>query len=142
MLVKKQHRVDCNPIFVERGKNSEGICVKIAGQDVHWVHDEQVATKATKLYSATGRKINEDYYFSGFSTSDIDERKLWRYSSEELKRVVGQTGFKADQHFQATWKDPKDEPIEPYEVIIFLSDDVSSYYTFFKLPLVVPIGVC
>ena len=49
-------------------------------------------------------------------------------------------GFRADQHFQATWREPRDEAIEPYDVIICLSDDQTSYFTFFRLPVVVPIG--
>lgn len=139
MCIKVAHRVDCNPIFVARGDESEGICLKIAGQDVHWVHNEEVGAKATFLFEASGRRVPEGYYFSGFRTSDVEERKVWRYSQEELKRAIGR-GLRADQHFQATWREPKDEIIEPYDVIIFLGDDESSYYTFFNLPVVVPIG--
>jgi hypothetical protein len=47
MCINVQQRVDCNPIFVARGHGAEGICLKIAGQDVHWVHDDEVSHKAT-----------------------------------------------------------------------------------------------
>lgn len=139
MAIPVEHRVDCNPIFVARGHGAEGICLKIAGQDVHWVHNKEAGQRATELFEATGRKLPEGYYFSGFRTSDTAERKVWRYSQEELKRAIGQ-GLRADQHFQATWREPKNEPIEPYDVIICLADDETSYHTFFRLPIVVPIG--
>jgi hypothetical protein len=139
MMVKVEHRVDCNPIFVARGKGSEGICLKIAGQDVHWTPDDTVGKKATTLFAKTGRKITNGYYFAGFSTSDVSERKTFRYSREELLRSIG-NGLVADQHFQATWKEPVEKEIEPYEVIIYLGDDFTDYHTFFKLPVVVPIG--
>jgi hypothetical protein len=57
----------------------------------------------------------------------------------ELKEAI-RHGLRVDQHFQATWIEPKDEPLSPYEVIIFLSDDSTSYYTFFTLPLTVSLG--
>jgi hypothetical protein len=139
MAIRVDQRVDCNPVFVARGQGSEGICLKIAGQDVHWVHHDDVGVKANYLFEATGRKLPEGFYFSGFRTSDLDERKPLRYSREELKRAIG-LGLRADQHFQATWREPKEEPIEPYDVIIYLGDDESSYYTFFRLPVVVPLG--
>jgi hypothetical protein len=139
MAIRAEHRVDCNPVFVARGPNSQGVCLKIAGQDIHWVHNEEVGLKATKLFEETGRKLPEGFYFSGFRTSDVDERKVLRYSREELKRAIG-LGLRADQHFQATWRDPREEAIEPYDVIIYLGDDETSYHTFFRLPVVVPIG--
>ena len=139
MVINVAHRVDCNPIFVARGDGPEGVCLKIAGQDVHWVHDEEVGRKATELFETGGRRVPDGFYFSGFRTSDLEERKVWRYSRESLKAGIGQ-GLRADQHFQATWKEPKDEPIEPYDVIIYLGDDSTSYHTFFRLPVVVPLG--
>ncbi len=108
MYVRVEQRVDCNPMFVARGKGAEGICLKIAGQDVHWTPDESVAKKATELYKARGCKLNDDYYFAGFSTSDIEERKIFRYDKEELLRAIG-SGIVIDQHFQATWKEPIDK---------------------------------
>jgi hypothetical protein len=139
MLVKTAHRVDCNPIFIARGKGNEGVCLKIAGQDVHWVHNEEVGKKATELYQATGRKIPDGFYFSGFRTSDVEERKVWRYSREDLLRAIG-FGLRADQHFQATWREPKDEPIEPYPVVICLSDDDTYFSTFFELRPTIALG--
>lgn len=141
MAIKVDHRVDCNPVFVARGNGSEGVCLKFAGQDVHWVHSEEAGSKATRLLEAQGKKLPPGYYFSGFRTSDVAERKSWKYSREELKRAIG-FGLRADQHFQATWREPRDEPIEPYEVVICLSDDESTFHTFFNLPLIVPIGAC
>jgi hypothetical protein len=139
MLVQIAHRVDCNPVFVARGPESTGICLKIAGQDVHWVHNEKVGNKATSLFEATGSKVPNDYYFSGFKTSDTEERKVWRYSREDLLRAIG-NGLRADQHFQATWREPRSEPIAPYDVIICLSDDESSFHTFFRLQPTVSLG--
>ncbi|MEM9293243.1 MAG: hypothetical protein AAGD01_16290 [Acidobacteriota bacterium] len=139
MLVKTAHRVDCNPIFVDRGPGSEGICLKIAGQDVHWVHNEEVGKKATKLYESTGRRLPKGYYFSGFRTSDVDEREVWYYSREELLRAIGH-GLRADQHFQATWREPRDEPIEPYAVTICLSDSETYFHTFFQLQPTITLG--
>jgi hypothetical protein len=139
MLIRGEHRVDCNPIFVGRGPGSEGICLKIAGQDVHWVHNEEVGEKATALFEATGRELPDGFYFSGFRTSDVDERKVWRYSSDELKRAIGR-GLRADQHFQATWREPSDQPITPYPVVIYLGDDQTSYHTFFELRPTVVLG--
>src|SRR5215211_3642786 len=122
MMIKVQHRVDCNPVFVGRGPDAEGVCLKIAGEDVHWVHNEEAAAKATELFRQTGRKVPDGYRFSGFKTSDLEERKVRRYSRAELVATVG-LGLRCDQHFQATWIEPKDELIEPYDVIIGLSDD-------------------
>ena len=139
MMIKVQHRVDCNPVFVALGKNNEGICLKIAGEDVHWVHSEEAGKKATELYEATGRKVPDGYYFSGFYTSDGAERRIRRYSKEELKRAIG-FGLRADQHFQATWREPKNEPIEPYPVTICLADDETSYHVFFELNPTIPLG--
>jgi hypothetical protein len=140
MMIKAEHRVDCNPVFVARREGPEGVCLKLAGQDVHWVHNEETADKYTKLYRESGRDVPEGYYFSGFRTSDTEERNVWRYSRETLLAAIGR-GLRADQHFQATWREPRDQPIEPYDVVIGLGDEVSSYYTFFRLPVVVPIGV-
>jgi hypothetical protein len=139
MMIKADHRVDCNPIFVARGDGPQGVCLKLAGQDVHWVHNEDTAKKYTELYRETGREVPDGYYFSGFRTSDAEERNVWRYSRNTLLAGIGR-GLRADQHFQATWREPRDEPIEPYDVVIGLGDEVSSYYTFFRLPVVVPIG--
>lgn len=139
MLIKTSQRVDCNPVFVGRGQGSEGVCAKFAGQDIHWVHNEETSKKGTRLYEKTGRKIPSGYRFIGFKTSDLAERKVWRYSKEELIAAVG-LGFRADQHFQATWIEPKDEPIEPYDVVIGLSDDESDFHTFFNLPVTVSLG--
>ena len=132
MCVKSTHRVDCNPVFVGRGPGAEGVCLKIAGQDVHWVHSDEVGKKATSLFTATGRKISNGYRFSGFRTSDLQERTTRRYTKAELVAAVG-LGLRCDQHFQATWIEPKTDPIEPYDVIICLSDDASSFRTFFRL---------
>jgi hypothetical protein len=88
MLIQVAHRVDCNPVFVARGANSTGICLRIAGEDVHWVHNEEVGEKATNLFEATGRRVPDAYYFSGFRTSDIEERKIRRYSREDLLRTM------------------------------------------------------
>ena len=139
MCIRKDQRVDCNPVFVGKGAGSEGVCLKIGGQDVHWVHNEDAAQKATRLYQATGRKIESGYRFIGFATSDLQERKVRRYSKDEIVAAVG-FGLRADQHFQATWIEPKDEAIEPYPVTIFLSDDETTFHTFFVLPLTVSIG--
>jgi hypothetical protein len=139
MKISVEHRVDCNPIFVARGAGAEGVCLKIAGQDVHWVHNEEVGRKATELFQATGRKVPEGFYFSGFRTSDVEEREVWRYSAEDLKRAIG-CGLRADQHFQATWRDPREEPIEPYAVTIYLGDDETVYHTFFELRPTVALG--
>jgi hypothetical protein len=139
MMIKVEHRVDCNPVFVARGEGPEGVCLKLAGQDVHWVHNEETAAKYTELYQQAGRQVPEGYYFSGFRTADMEERNVWRYDGTTLKAAIGR-GIRADQHFQATWKEPRDERIEPYEVVIGLGDEVSSYFTFFKLPIVVPLG--
>ncbi|RBP06268.1 hypothetical protein DFR50_13246 [Roseiarcus fermentans] len=140
MAIDVSQRVDCNPVFVAKGNNGEGICLKIAGQDVHWVHDDEVAKKATELYQATGRTISPNVRFIGFSTSDLDERRLRKYTADELKAVIG-NGLRVDQHFQATWIEPKETPIAPYDVTIFLSDDVSEYYTFFELFPTVKLGL-
>jgi hypothetical protein len=132
MVIAKTQRVDCNPIFVAKGELGEGICLKIGGQDVHWVHDEGVAKKALSLFEGTGRALNSNLRFIGFSTSDLQERKVHRYSTRELKEAVGD-GLRVDQHFQATWIEPQQVPIVPYEVTIFLSDDSTDYHTFFVL---------
>jgi hypothetical protein len=139
MLVQVAHRVDCNPIFVARGPSSTGICLKIANQDVHWVHNDDVGRKATELFEATGRQVPEGYYFSGFQTSDVEERRVWRYSREDLLRAIGR-GVRADQHFQATWREPREDFISPYDVIICLSDDATSFHTFFRLRPTVSLG--
>jgi hypothetical protein len=138
MAVLDELRVDCNPIFVSR-RGNEGTCIKVANQDVHWVHSEEVGQKARARLEATGRKLPNGYYFAGFRTSDVDERVEYSYTREELEAAVGQ-GLVAEQHFQATWHDPRDEPIEPFDVTIYLGDSESSYHTFFKLPVLVPLG--
>lgn len=140
MAIPATQRVDCNPIFVARGDGNEGICLHIGGEEVHWVHDDEAGAQATELFESTGRRLPPDYYWSGFYTSDPDERKRRRYTREELLRTIG-LGLRADQHFQATWREPQDESIEPYEVLICLTDDEGSYHTFFRLPVVVPIGL-
>jgi hypothetical protein len=140
MAIKITHRVDCNPIFVARGPGAEGVCLKIGGEDVHWVYDDAVAKRGGALFEATGRRLPDGSYWAGFSTSDLSERHLQRYSAQELKRTIG-FGLRADQHFQATWREPRNEPIEPYEVIIGLGDDVTNYHTFFRLSPVPPLGV-
>jgi hypothetical protein len=132
MMVRADHRVDCNPVFVARGRGAEGVCLKIAGQDVHWVHNEEVGKKATDLFTRTGRKIPKDFRFSGFRTSDLQERVVRRYSREELLATIG-LGLRCDQHFQATWIEPQNKPIEPYDVVICLSDDATDFHTFFCL---------
>jgi hypothetical protein len=139
MMIKVDHRVDCNPVFVARGPKNEGICLKLAGQDVHWVHNEEVAKKGTQLFEATGRKVPAGFYFAGFRTSDLEERKVYRYSREELLRGIG-AGLRADQHFQATWREPRKESIEPYPVVIGLSDDATYFATFFELRPTVVLG--
>lgn len=139
MAIRVDHRVDCNPIFVARGEGAEGICLHIDGEEVHWVHQEEAGAQATELYEATGRKLEEGFYWSGFSMSDTEEREVRRFTREQLLRTIG-LGLRADQHFQATWREPRDEPIDPYEVLICLTDDQTSYFTFFRLPIVVPIG--
>jgi hypothetical protein len=139
MIIKQEHRVDCNPVFVARGNGAAGVCLKIAGEDVHWVHNDEASKKGAALLEATGRPVPSGYYSSGFRTSDLGERNVRRYSREELLAAIGQ-GLRADQHFQATWKEPRPDPIAPYEVTIILSDDESSFYTIFRLPVIVPIG--
>jgi len=139
MFIKAEHRVDCNPVFVARGPGAEGVCLKIAGEDVHWVHNVEAGNKAAKLFERTGRRITKGYRFSGFTTSDLEERKVRRYSRLELLAAVG-LGLRCDQHFQATWIEPKDEPIEPYDVIICLADDATDYCTFFRLQPTISLG--
>jgi len=139
MMIKVAHRVDCNPVFVAKGEGSEGVCWKIAGEDVHWVHSSEVGEKALKAWTRTGRKLPAGYRFSGFQTSDLEERRVRRYTQRELLAAVGQ-GIRCDQHFQATWVEPKAEPIDPYDVVIFLSDDSTGYETFFNLPVTVSLG--
>lgn len=139
MAIPVEQRVDCNPIFVARGEGAEGICLHIDGEEVHWVHHDEAGAQAVELYEATGRKLPDGFYWSGFYMSDVEERKVRRFSREQLLRTIGQ-GLRADQHFQATWREPRDELIEPYEVLICLTDDQTSYVTFFRLPVVVPIG--
>jgi hypothetical protein len=140
MLINTAQRVDCNPVFIAKGNDGQGICLKIGGQDVHWVHDDGVARKATELFKSTGRIIPPEARFIGFSTSDLDERRLRKYTVDELKAVIG-NGLRADQHFQATWIEPRETPIAPYDVTIFLSDDVSDYYTFFELSPTIKLGL-
>jgi hypothetical protein len=140
MAVSRDHRVDCNPVFVERGEGAEGICLKIGGQDVHWVHDASVSEKATTLFRAAGKALPDNRRFIGFSTSDLTERKIHRYQRNAFKEAV-RDGLRADQHFQATWIEPRNEPIVPYEVTICLSDDLTPHHVFFNLPVVVPIGL-
>jgi hypothetical protein len=138
MYVHSDHRVDCNPIF--SGKNgSEGVCVKIGGEDVHWIHSDEVGEKATRLFEATGRKLAPGGYFSGFRTATVDERQEKDFTREELFEAIG-TGLVAEQHFQATWREPRDEAIEPYDVLIYLGDSATTYHTFFNLPVVVSLG--
>ena len=139
MLVNTLHRVDCNPIFVARGASNTGVCLKIAGQDVHWVHNDEVGRKATELYQATGRIVPEGFYFAGFRTSDVEERHVWSYSRTDLLRAIG-LGLQADQHFQATWREPQDKPILPYPVTICLSDNTTYFHSFFQLPLTPSLG--
>lgn len=139
MLIRAEHRVDCNPVFVARGPGAEGICLKIAGQDVHWVHNEDAGKQATERFERTGRVVPKGYRFSGFKTSDLEERKVRQYTRTELLTTVG-CGLRCDQHFQATWIEPKQEPIEPYDVIICLSDDATTYHTFFRLQPTVSLG--
>ena len=139
MLIRVEHRVDCNPVFVARGPGAEGVCLKIAGQDVHWVHNAESGSKATKLFESTGRRIPAGFRFSGFRTSDLEERKVRKYSRLELLAAVG-LGLRCDQHFQATWIEPKQEVIEPYDVIICLSDDTTDYHTFFRLQPTIALG--
>lgn len=139
MMIRNDQRVDCNPIFVARGEGAEGVTLHIDGEEVHWVHSDEAGTQATELYRATGRETPDGYYWSGFYMSDTAERKTRSFTREQLLRTIG-LGFRADQHFQATWREPREAPIEPYEVLICLTDDQTSYFTFFKLPIVVPIG--
>lgn len=139
MMIPVDQRVDCNPIFVARGEGSEGVCLKIGGEDVHWVHNEDAGKRGTELFEATGRKVPKGYRFQGFQTSDLSEREVRRYSRNELKAAVG-LGLRADQHFQATWIEPRDQPIEPYDVIIGLADDATPYHTFFRLQPTVSLG--
>jgi len=140
MAVKKDHRVDCNPIFINRKNGNEGECLKIGGDDVHWIHSEETAHKATELFARTGRRLPDDMYFSGFLTSTVDERQTRAYTREELAEAIGD-GLLVEQHFQATWMEPRDEPIEPYDVIIYLGNTATRYHTFFRLPAIVPLGV-
>ncbi|MFC7384440.1 hypothetical protein [Sphaerisporangium rhizosphaerae] len=139
MAIKKEHRVDCNPIFVNRKNASEGECLKIGGEDVHWIHSEETARKATELFARTGRRLPEDMYFSGFLTSTPDERETRAYTREELFEAIGD-GLLVEQHFQATWLEPREEPIDPYDVIIYLGSTDTRYHTFFRLPAIVPLG--
>ena len=139
MAIRDEHRVDCNPIFVARGEGAEGITLHIDGEEVHWVHSDEAGAQATELYEATGRTLPAGFYWSGFYMSDTAERKTRSFTRVQLLRTIG-LGFKADQHFQATWREPREEPIEPYEVLICLTDDQTSYFTFFRLPIVVPLG--
>jgi hypothetical protein len=139
MAIRVEQRVDCNPIFVARGEGAEGICLHIDGEEVHWVHHDEAGAQAAELYKATGRELADGFYWSGFYMSDVEEREIRRFTREQLLRTIG-LGLRADQHFQATWREPKDEPIEPYEVLICLTDTETSYYTFFRLPIVVPLG--
>jgi len=139
MLIQKEQRVDCNPVFAGRGKGPEGVCLKLNGEDVHWVHDEKVGRKATRLFTATGRTLPKDSRFIGFSTSDLEERKLRRYSRESMIAAAG-GGLRVDQHFQATWIEPREDKIEPYDVIICLSDDATDFHTFFALTPTVHVG--
>ncbi|HEY6140476.1 MAG TPA: hypothetical protein VI670_22200 [Thermoanaerobaculia bacterium] len=62
-----------------------------------------------------------------------------RYARDELLAAVG-LGLRCDQHFRATWIEPRNEEIEPYDVVILLSDDASRYHTFFNLPVTPSIG--
>jgi hypothetical protein len=140
MAIRDSHRVDCNPIFVARGEGAEGICLHIDGDEVHWVHHEEAGAQAAELYSQSGRELAEGFYWSGFYMSDLAERTIRRFTREQMLRTIG-LGLRADQHFQATWREPRDEAIEPYEVLICLSDDQTSYFTFFRLPITVPIGL-
>jgi len=139
MRINTLHRVDCNPVFVARGPGAEGVCWKIAGEDVHWVHDEAVGEKATQAWTSTGRSLDPNYRFSGFATSDLQERRVRHYTRTELAAAIG-LGVRCDQHFQATWIEPSEAPIEPYDVAIFLSDSESGFSTFFSLPTTVALG--
>jgi hypothetical protein len=139
MMIKVDQRVDCNPVFVAKGDGAEGLCLKIGGQDVHWVHDTEASEKATRLFSATGRQMPNGFRFIGFSTSDLEERRKHRYSRLDLLAAVG-AGLRVDQHFQATWIEPSEKRIEPYPVTICLADDVTDYHVFFSLPVTVNIG--
>lgn len=139
MLIHKDHRVDCNPIFTGRDGN-EGTCLKVGGEDVHWIHSSETDEKATRRFAATGRSIPADRYFSGFVTSTPDERTARPYTRGELVEAIGD-GLLAEQHFQATWLKPCEEAITPYDVIIYLGNTATAYHTFFRLPTVVPLGV-
>lgn len=139
MMIRTDQRVDCNPVFVALGNKNEGICLHIANQDVHWVHNEQVSEKGTRLYEATGRRVPKGFYFAGFSTSDLGERKIERYTRIELERAIG-AGLRADQHFQATWREPKPDLIEPYPVVIGLSAESNKFSTFFELRPTITLG--
>lgn len=139
MAIRKEHRVDCNPIFVSRKSPREGECLKIAGDDVHWIHSDETARRATELFARTGRRLPEDMYFSGFVTSTPDEREERAYTRDELYDAIGD-GLLVEQHFQATWQEPRDEAIEPYDVTIYLGNTTTNYHTFFRLPAVVPLG--
>jgi hypothetical protein len=85
---------------------------------------EKEGQKAAALFEATGRRLPQGFRFQGFQTSDLQERKVRRYSRDALKASVG-LGLRADQHFRATWVEPRDMPIEPYDVIICLADDAT-----------------
>jgi hypothetical protein len=138
MAILTSQRVDCNPIFV--GKNSEeGVCLKIAGEDVHWIHSTEVSEKAQRLFAKTGRRLPSTMYFAGFRTSTVDERQQKPYTRAELSEAIGD-GLICEQHFQATWREASDEPIEPYDVVIYLGDSATNYHTFFRLPTIMPLG--
>jgi hypothetical protein len=139
MAISRAHRVDCNPIFIGRMNGNAGETLKIGDEDVHWIHSEETAEKATERFAATGRKLPDDMYFSGFVTATVDEREDRPYTREELAKAIG-SGLIAEQHFQATWMEPKDEAIEPYDVTIYLGNTATPYHTFFRLPTVVPLG--
>lgn len=141
MMIKVDQRVDCNPVFVALGPGQEGICLKIAGQDVHWIQNKEAGQKATELFEGTGRKLPLGFRFQGFQTSSLDERQPRRYTREELQAAVG-LGLRADQHFQATWIEPENKPIEPYDVVICLADDATDYHTFFRLEPTVSLSAC
>jgi hypothetical protein len=139
MAISKQHRVDCNPIFIGRVNGNTGETLKIGGVDVHWIHSEETARMATERFAKTGRRLPDNMYFSGFVTATEDERDERAYTREELEEAIGD-GLLAEQHFQATWLEPREEMIEPYDVTIYLGNSATPYHTFFKLPTVVPLG--
>jgi hypothetical protein len=121
-----------------RGEGPEGVCLKFAGQEVHWVHNEETGDKYTKLFQQAGRRVPDGYYFSGFRTSDTEDRNVWRYTRDVLRQAIGR-GLRAST-LPGHLARPRDEVIEPYEVVIGLGDELSSYFTFFRLPIVVPLG--